>query len=939
MNTSRQHKIFIASLLACSVFGSMSLARAATEVPATTTWQIGRVASVSQGSYCTMAQKFADNTVLTFAQNGREEYSLAIEMPKQEFEAGKEQSVTLRAQGGAAQTYKAKNESAQAVVVGIGKDALLIGQLNKTERMNVDIAGSKATYVFGNYGQGRADMAKCLQALRTNAAPAADMAKSERTGISSPDAQVARQIAHIEASSGVPEPSAEGLLAAKPSPMSGAESLGSSEAVPVKTVTQEKVSTLAEAPVKAPAAEDSKNNERELALQSLQDENARLKRSLNEARKSYEDQQAALSGPAINEIKAKLDSAIAENKELQDKISNLEKSADASKNVQAKDENVLAAEIQRARQDIQTLKAENETLRNQAKVASDLAGKSKEGAATQDDKLASLTQENQSLKLQIESLKQAPKANEGEVQKQIGALQKKLFELQDENANLQKQVASRAEPAANAEGEDKLREELRELRSQVATLQTEKGTLQASLEKMQKDGETSQLKVAGGNWDLEQATRRYQESQREIRRLGAMLEANNLKCQQEKKDIEYMLFDPEIAKGAQISMLNNLEDQLAEKDKVIQDLQAGASAASPEQEQQLASLQQQVASLQGQLKAKADENGAEFARKESVIAELQSKLSAVQKNQQASVSQQAALAGLNDQLSKSGQKIASLEAELAETKARADAASKQMEIAAQNAAAIKEAKMAQDAQLAQATKLATEAQTAQSQTAEALKAAQAQAAEALKVAQDIRNKAAAEAKEAQLLQQAQAARLAQLATSAGTEAAKPVPVSTGYQSIAYATPPAAKPASRFLSLNDMDGVLKSAGVSTVGAVQNLSGGNSDAYRAYSWKTSSLYGSVEMRKISGKSAVDDVIGQYLARAKSRCQGDFAAVPSTIQGSSKGYEIACVSPKGGSSASVLFTYRDGVAMTIAHEGRAEAMDLAIEARDKVASQLIN
>jgi hypothetical protein len=52
-----------------------------------------------------------------------------------------------------------------------------------------------------------------------------------------------------------------------------------------------------------------------------------------------------------------------------------------------------------------------------------------------------------------------------------------------------------------------------------------------------------------------------------------------------KKDIEYMLFDPELAKSAQISMLGTLEDQLTAKDLEISRLKekAGNGGISPEQ--------------------------------------------------------------------------------------------------------------------------------------------------------------------------------------------------------------------------------------------------------------------------------------------------------------------------------------------------------------------
>jgi hypothetical protein len=96
----------------------------------------------------------------------------------------------------------------------------------------------------------------------------------------------------------------------------------------------------------------------------------------------------------------------------------------------------------------------------------------------------------------------------------------------------------------------------------------------------------------------------------------------------------------------------------------------------------------------------------------------------------------------------------------------------------------------------------------------------------------------------------------------------------------------------------------------------------------------------MKQVSDETQLSSVVDQYLARAKARCQGDFAAVPSADasgMNNSQAYEIACVGRDLSSSASVLFSYGNQIATTIAHEGRAEAMDLAIDARDRIASQL--
>lgn len=836
-------KAFFAGLLTCTILTGVPYVMAA-DIAATTTWQISRVASLSQGSYCAMAQKFADDTILTVARNGRSEYSLAIERPNAKFEMGKEQSVTLRPDGGSSQTYTAINQTEKTVIVGIGASSPVISQLAKSGKMSIEIAKIPVTYAFANYEQGAGDLDKCIVALASSKDATADMAKSPLTGATSAAPQVSRQVSKIESSSGddvmpvvAPSvaPSVEGLLAAKPSPMSGAEALNSSEAVPVKTVVKEPVKnvTAVVTPKTEVAAKEIvvdaplKNDE----LSLIKEENARLKRTIVESRKSFEDKQANKTGPAVDELKSKLDVAAADNEKLQHKLSALQ--------------NELAA---------------------------------KEAAPKIAPVMTPMTPD-----------------------------------VDDSNTK-------------GDDTEDKLRAELRAARAQSDALQAEKAALQASIEKLQRESETTQLKVTGGSWDLEQATRRYQESQREIRRLGALLDGNNQKCQQEKKDIEYMLFDPEIAKKAQISMLNNMEDQIAEKDKKIIQLQALAETPkiTPAQEIELANLKQQVMSLQQQTviastaakdldlaKVKLAESEKNLAavkaqdlKNTAQLQELQAKLADVQTNidgqkaaemkkmaeaQVSSDAQKIAMASLNETLSKSNQKVLALEAQLAESQTKIDAANKTAILVSQSAA--KELQDAKEKNLAAAATLA-----------------QVSAASGVEMAKN-------------------------MAVAPPVQAANVVPTAP-VQNVSLATPPQSSP---FMSADMFSQTLKSAGIPISNGVSVVAGGDPNTYRAYSWKTENLFGSVEMRKVGLSDSLESIVQKYLARAKSRCAGDFAAVPSIIPASGKGYEIACVTKGANSSASVVFSYRNGIVMTVAHEGNADMMDVAIEARDKIAIKL--
>lgn len=95
--------------------------------------------------------------------------------------------------------------------------------------------------------------------------------------------------------------------------------------------------------------------------------------------------------------------------------------------------------------------------------------------------------------------------------------------------------------------------------------EAERDRLRTQIENVQSGKEETVIgSIAGNNWDLEQATRRFNEAEREIRRLGTQIEQQRSQCAAEKKEIEYMLFDPEIATQEQIAKLTALEQELAQ---------------------------------------------------------------------------------------------------------------------------------------------------------------------------------------------------------------------------------------------------------------------------------------------------------------------------------------------------------------------------------------
>lgn len=855
----KTHKVYfkqgavLATLLGCT---ALSLPLNAEAAVAKTSWAVSRVASSSLGSYCTMAQKYSDDTVLTLAQNVKGEYSLALDFKDNKFTEGKKQSVSIAIDGGKARSFDTVPQTEKTAVIGIGKDTDFIQKISGAGKLTVKVGSDTSDFGLSEFKAGQSEMGVCIDALQKPAEPL------EKTLTTSPKPvihknEIAMKTAVVSDSN---EPSVEGLLAAMPKP--------SADITPL----QEQEEIIPVTPVKSKIADSSeKASSLQLEVVSLREENAKLSRSLAEQRKAFEDRQSNTDGAALNELKEKLEAAKAENKTLNDQLAQM-----SAKPVSTKDntENLKLTES------VKALQQENQTLKNQIQIYAS----AKDSKSVNADALAKLQAENADLKQVIASLKSAPK---------------------------EATVASASDDEVN-----KLRADNRKLNSELDLVKTEKATLQTQAANLQKDLENKQLKMSGGSWDLEQATRRYQESQREIVRLGALLQTQDVKCANEKKDIEYMLFDPAIATKAQISMLNSLEDQIKEKDEKVKAAEAQLASAkpqpSPDQDAKIAELQKTIAQAQ-----------IELAEKKQQLADAQSKVQAAQTVQQDLAGKTQTLASLQSDLALKTQQLSEAQAKLTAV------SQKDAELAS-----VKTLLSQTQAQLAMeqanAQKIDVKAQAQQSaEQAASIAALQLQVQQANQTIIQLQNQISS-ANQAALRSASTAASLAAVAPAAAPMV----------QPVNYAPAPVAS-AAHFKSIEEFSSLLKNAGISVSGALQQIKGGDPATYRAYSWKTDSLYGSAEMRKVSNAGQFDADVNQYLSRAKARCKGEFAAVPSPVKASgmaqSKAYEIACVSDTSSSSASVLFTYGDQITTIVAHEGRAEAMDLAIDARDKISSKI--
>lgn len=121
------------------------------------------------------------------------------------------------------------------------------------------------------------------------------------------------------------------------------------------------------------------------------------------------------------------------------------------------------------------------------------------------------------------------------------------------------------EPSSGQAGEDflQMRDRIHELEKKVSSLSKENEHLDNELKSSLQDAEQERLSVSSDNWNLERATMRYNEAERQLQRLGRQLQSARQECTSEKQKLETMLFDPQLTEQQQLSKLSDLEDKLA----------------------------------------------------------------------------------------------------------------------------------------------------------------------------------------------------------------------------------------------------------------------------------------------------------------------------------------------------------------------------------------
>jgi len=616
------------------------------------------------------------------------------------------------------------------------------------------------------------------------------------------------------------------------------------------------------------------------AAKEMAEKNAELQKSMTDLRaKAEASAKAQAEAKAMEERIAAIK---AENEKLKEKASGIspeaqkkieaaeaEKKALEEKLAAAKTETAKQAEAQKA---LETLQAEKKALEEKlasanadsAKKAIEISAQAEAAkqAATMtampgDDKaLETVQAEKKALEAKLkateEKLKQAEAAPKvgGDVETKLSELEIRNKQLEDSLRASQTRIG---EAAINTE--TKALRKIADLELKLEAAQKDNSVIAKQLESYRTQQEDGRLSLVAGDWDLEQATKRFNEAEREIRRLGQEVEKERMSCNREKSEIEQMLFDPAVTEQKQIEKLRALEEEIAA--------------------------------------LKEGRGGNTSARVASAPLDTSVEIQAIEP-----------AAGTPEQMGSM---------EWSSQTPKASLAMKQDPVKEAHEAAV----LATAAGTAQAARERSETERLRRQ----LERAEMQKA----TFQNQLAKAQATPEATQADEQLLAERLNELQPTAGGAAyapPKPQPAKAKAETAAY-------------SPANIKTLLQKAGVSAGGFKKASSGASGDNF---TWSQGA--GMTGLASVKKGGSFDTQVKQYLDQQKSRCNGDFASMPSPSSGGGKKtalYEVACVSGSGSTSNSIVFYEDQGKFVAISNQTDATNMDAAMDARDKIAAAI--
>ncbi len=524
---------------------------------------------------------------------------------------------------------------------------------------------------------------------------------------------------------------------------------------------------------------------------------------------------------------------------------------------------------------------------------------------------------------------------DAKTEKELQEIRQQLSELERENRTLFME-AKKARGQIDSAVVDTSNEALKQMRvyeQKLSAARADNMEMAKEVEEMRRLQEDLELNAAASDPNLQRSMQRYNEAQREIKRLGLLLEQQKLSHRQEKTELEEMLFDPAVTDDVQRKKLAELEQKLQQAQTRLDEESKRVNVVNTQSKQKLEEMERKFAAAkikERQLQAEELKLKTEAQK----IAAAESKLTALATKETLLKDKEARLLAEQQKMQARLQNVTAAETKLEQTRL------KEQEMRAREAKLKLEEQKIEAAETRLAEVRLKEQRIADQQKALAEKSrilaqAEAKMAQAKLKEQELLTKQRALQAQEQKLQQMTRERLVAAPLASPSQNTLAGPARNRFSS---ATPsPVAQrqigaTSSSSLSQSSLQSMLNNSGIAGVSALAQQSP------NLYVWRANGMNGRAEIAAPAAVQNLNQYAQSYIARERNRCSGDFASLPSSVSGGKTGYELACVNSNGtGKASSIVFVQKGRDLISVSHETSAANMNAAIDARDKIANFL--
>ncbi len=851
-------------------------------------WSVKPLAVNTDNSYCALSRQYDQNLILTLGKNKIEEYSLAIDFTNTTLNPDRAYSVTLQPGPGQIRAYEMMPASARAMVIRLGYDDSFIQAISESNELKAEIDGKNYIFDLGSFAKGNRSLEECASGLKsvstTKVASANKILDEKPIKIEKKEARVPLDQAPRPPVEDRNEIVREGVGDGPKLAVSMVEKAAVVEAP--KLEPEIKINKVESKPVNNIAAQKADEIEAQAQEMAQKAEAARLLEEQKlAAQKAEEQKQEQLRLAEVAKEKAEAQKAQAEKaqvekdraeKERAEKMEQERLAVEKAAKEKAEKERLAAEKArkekleqqklaeQKAKEEAVSAKKAAEALKRQQEVEEQkrLASldtpdvrdsltpppatptdrpfesryevfKTSEEKAAQEN-LDRYQAENkrlsQALSDEEAKIARLDKASP-EAQNELAEIRERMAELEKENRALylEARQARSAIDTAVVDTSNQALAKMREYEKKLEAARMDNVTLSKEIEELRRIKEDGRLDVIAGDWDLEKSTKRFNEAEREIKRLGMLLEQQRVAHRKEKVELEQMLFDPAVTEQKQRARLAELEAKLAAAERQLQS-SAGQQSVARNSMTSMPSVPAPYVPV-SPLSERVDVTAPRPPVPNDVVRQ-------------------------------------------------------------NNFPKVEDTPFAVSAR--QAPPPAPIVPRRQERVREA------------------------------------PPRVSTLAPVAPVEARPTLSISNR-----VAEPPQApvtqKPAAPTFGSNDIRQVLSKSGVGVNGQIRQAQAG------FYQWQAGKLAGHAEVIPQGRIGNFDSFVGRYMSKKKQSCNGDFASLPAPTIANAKAFEIACVTSTSSMSSSLLFKQKGGDIIIIGHDIPAEDMDLAMDARDRIADNL--